>query len=397
MPTFSYSGYDTAGRARKGLVDALDPSAARRALAQEGILPARLVPAATAAHAPFPLSERTAFYRSLSALLASAIPLVPALDVLLAGPPFPPCRDALAALRDHVKEGEPLSAALRRAVPALTAYETAVLEVGERTGEMADALSKLADFLEGQAALRARLLSALLYPAIVATLAVLLGGGVLAFLLPRVQTLFQQAHLPPNPFTSFLLSSGRIAGVTLLAFAAAAFSLAAFARRRARRSEEFRIRLERAVARAPFAGRAWRDLATLRFVRVLSLLLARRVGLLEAVPLASRASGSAAMARDAEDAAGRIRQGEPLAAALGSMPLLRESLASWIRAGEAGGTLVAILDHAGGRLEAEYGRRAGRGVLFLEVSLTLAVGAGVALVALAVLLPILQINQGFAP
>lgn len=397
MPTFSYSGYDTAGRARKGLVDALDPSAARRSLAQEGILPARLAPATTSSRASFPTAGRTAFYRSLSALLASAIPLVPALDVLLAGPPHPPHRAALAAIRDRVREGEPLSAALQHAVPSLTAYETSVLQVGERTGGMADALSKLAGFLEGQAALRSRLLSALLYPAVVATLAVLLGGGVLTFLLPRVQTLFAQARLPESRFTAFLLSGGRVAGVFLLASAALASGLGFAARCRARRSEAFRIRLERSLARAPFLGRAWRSLATLRFARVLSLLLSRRVGLLEAVPLAARASGSTAMARDSEDAAERIRQGERLADALGSMPLLHESLASWMRAGEAAGSLVALLDHAGDRLEAEHDRRAGRGVLAMEVFLTLAVGAGVALVALAVLLPILQINQGFTP
>jgi len=397
MPTFSYSGYDAAGRPRKGLVDALDPSDARRALAREGVLPATLVPAVSAERAAFPLAGRTAFYRSLSALLASAIPLVPALDVLLAGPPHPPHRAALAAVRDRVKEGESLSAALKGAVPDLTAYETAVLEVGERTGEMADALSRLADFLERQAALRSRLLSALLYPAVVATLAVLLGGGVLAFLLPRVQRLFEQAHLPESRFTSVLLVSGRVAGVVLLLSAAVAIAGGFLIRRRAKESEDFRVKLERAAARAPLLGRAWKELATLRFVRVLSLLLSRRVGLLEAVPLAARASGSAAMARDGEDAAGRIRQGEPLADALGAMPLLVEALPAWIRAGEAGGALAALLDHAGDRLEAAHDRRASRGVLFLEVSLTLAVGAGVALVALAVLLPILQINQGFAP
>jgi general secretion pathway protein F len=279
----------------------------------------------------------------------------------------------------------------------MTPFETSVLEVGERTGEMADALARLADFLESQAALRSRLLSALLYPAIVATLAVLLGGGVLAFLLPRVRTLLAQAHLPPNRFTSILLAGGRIGGILLLLAAALGLAGFLFARHRARRSEEFRIRLERALARMPFPGRAWRSLATLRFVRVLSLLLSRRVDLLEAVPLAARASGSAAMARDALDAAGRIRQGEALADALPSMPLLHESLATWMRAGEAAGAIVPLLDHAGDRLEAEHDRRAGRGVLALEVSLTLAVGAGVALVALAVLLPILQINQGFAP
>ncbi|MBQ7251711.1 MAG: type II secretion system F family protein, partial [Kiritimatiellae bacterium] len=70
MPTFSYSGYDTAGRPRKGFVDALDPSAARRALARDGILPARLVPAAAGTRPPFPLARRTDFYRSLSSLLA---------------------------------------------------------------------------------------------------------------------------------------------------------------------------------------------------------------------------------------------------------------------------------------------------------------------------------------
>ena len=134
-----------------------------------------------------------------------------------------------------------------------------------------------------------------------------------------------------------------------------------------------------------------------RFVRVWALLLERGVGLVEAVPLSGRASGSPWLADCAAREAAALAQGKPLADAVRSMRPLHPSLASWVRAGETSGNLPGLLDTAATRLQRSWERRTSRGMMLLEIALTLSVGLFVAFIALAILLPVLQMNQGLAP
>jgi general secretion pathway protein F len=144
----------------------------------------------------------------------------------------------------------------------------------------------------------------------------------------------------------------------------------------------------------PGLGPAWRELASLRFVRTLSLLLRRGIGLLEALPLAAQASGSAFLLADARRETEVLAQGKPLADVVRSIRALHPSLAAWVRAGQGGGDLVGLLDNAAVRLRQSWDQRASRSVALLEIALTLVVGILVALVALAILLPVLQMNKG---
>lgn len=399
MPTFAYRGYDGAGRAQSGLIEAADPKEARQRLAARGILPEILQAAGAPAggRAAFPAEIRTMFYRELAALLGSGVALVPALDAILQAPELDRARRTLAAVRDVVREGRPLSAALVACAPQVTAFEQAALEVGERTGGMDSALARLAAFLEEQEKLREKLATAMLYPCVVVALAVVMGGVVLTFLLPLVRNLFVESRLDLPWLTRALLAGGRAVGLGLLGLAAAGAAGGAWLRRRLRADAELRIRLDRLLFSLPLVGGGWRNLASLRFVRVLGLLLERGVGLIESVPLAGRASGSAWLADCARRETEAMGQGKPLVEVIRGIQPLHPSLAAWVQAGEAGGDLAGLLDHAAQRFQQNWDRLASRGMTFLEIGLTLAVGLFVTLIALAVLLPVLQMNKALAP
>lgn len=403
MTTFEYSGFDGQGRARRGLVEADGAKDARKRLAAEGILAERVQaaggkPRRAAGRKAFGMEARTMFYRELASLLQAGLALVPAMEVILQAPELDRTRAMLAAARDLVREGVPLSGALERATGnGLTAFESAVLAVGEKTGGMGEALTELADFLEEQERLRGKLATTLLYPCVVAGMAVVLGGGVLTFMLPMVQSLFAEAHLEVGGLTAGLLVAGRVLGWLLLGGAAAAAAGTWFVRRRAAGSAAVRVAVDRRLWGLPVVGKGRRDLASLRFVRVLEFLLKRGVGLVEAVPLAGRASGSAWVAEEAAREAEALRQGKALADVVRGIRPLHPSLAAWVQAGEAGGDLPGLLKNAGNRFQQSWDRLAARGVMGLEIGMTLAVGLCVALIALAVLLPILQINKGFMP
>ena len=400
MTTFAYKGYDASGRPQSGLIEAADPKDARKRLAARGILPETLQAAGGSAarraapKSAFVADVRTMFYRELAALLGSGVALVPALDVILQAPELDQARTLLAAVRDAVREGRPLNAALAAASPQVTPFEQSVMEVGERTGGMAEALERLAGFLEEQEKLREKLATALLYPAVVVSLAVIIGGLVLAFMLPLVGRMFAEAHLELPLLTRVLLASGRAAGLALLLLAVAGMGGVAVFRRRLRTDAALRLRVDRKLFSVPLVGAGWRNLASLRFVRVLGLLLERGVGLIESVPLAGRASGSAWLADCARRETEAMGQGKPLVEVIRGIRPLHPSLAAWVQAGEAGGNLIGLLDNAAQRFQQRWERLASRGMLVLEIGLTVAVGLFVALIALAVLLPVLQMNKG---
>lgn len=400
MTTFDYKGFDAAGRPQSGLIEAADPKDARKRLAARGILPETLQAAGGSAvrraapKSAFVADVRTMFYRELAALLGSGVALVPALDVILQAPELDQARTLLAAVRDAVREGRPLNAALAAASPQVTPFEQSVMEVGERTGGMAEALERLAGFLEEQEKLREKLATALLYPAVVVSLAVIIGGLVLAFMLPLVGRMFAEAHLELPLLTRVLLASGRAAGLALLLLAVSGMGGVAVFRRRLRTDAALRLRVDRKLFSVPLVGAGWRNLASLRFVRVLGLLLERGVGLIESVPLAGRASGSAWLADCARRETEAMGQGKPLVEVIRGIRPLHPSLAAWVQAGEAGGNLIGLLDNAAQRFQQRWERLASRGMLVLEIGLTVAVGLFVALIALAVLLPVLQMNKG---
>lgn len=401
--TFEYKGFDAAGRAQSGLIEAADLKDARKRLAARGILPESVQAArGTAARrgaraAIFSSDVRTMFYRELAALLGSGVALVPALDVILQAPELDQARTLLAAVRDMVREGRPLSAAMPAVSSQVTLFEQAVIEVGERTGGMPEALARLAAFLEEQEKLREKLMTALLYPLVVVSLALIIGGLVLTLLLPKVQSLFTEANLQLPALTRILLAGGRTLGLLLLLLVAGAVVGFFALRRRWRTDEVWRIRLDRRLFAVPIIGGGWRNLASLRFVRVFGLLLERGVSLIESVPMAGRASGSAWLASCAARETEAMGQGKPLVAVIRSIQPLHPSLAAWVQAGEAGGNLVGLLDNAAQRFQQSWDRLATRGMLLLEIGLTLVVGLFVTLIALAVLLPILQMNKGFVP
>ncbi len=397
MKTFEFRGYDAAGAPRKGLVEALDLKRARERLAADGILAERLAAAGSRSRmAAFGLSQRTLVYRELVALLRAGMPLAGALDLLIQAPEQSDIRGRLAAVRDAIKDGQSLAAALAGAGRSVTRHEAAVIEAGERTGALDAVLERVADTLEAQAGLRDRLVTALIYPALILTVAVGMAVGLLGFAMPRLGALLaEEAHLELPGLTRFMMSAGRVAvgaGLPLLALAAAG---AALGRRAVRRDPERYAAWHGLLLRLPLVGPAFRQLAALRFARTVALLLHGGVPLVDALRLAGDATGNRWLAARMAVEADAVRHGSSLADAVRRVPAFAP-LAGWIQMGETGGSLARLLDGAADRLEQRWDRFLARRMSLLEPALILAIGLFVLLIVLAVLLPITALNRQIA-
>lgn len=401
MGTFQYRGFRNSGRACAGLVEALDLKEAREKLAHQGILAERVDATGSRARIArrgrsgrgFDTDTRGMVYRELAALLGSGLPLEKGLDVLIDAPELGSSRGILAAVRDGIREGSSIAAAFAENSEEVRSFEEAVLQVGERVGTLDTILVDLADFLEEQQRIRETVQTALIYPAMVATLAIGIAIVALGVMVPSISGLLQEARIPLPWITRVAMLTGKaVLWVGVPALLALGFAAAWF-RRKWKRDRDWRAKADAFLFRIPAVRSGYASLVNFRFARTLSLLLNGGVSLVGGVELAGKATDSPwieeRVSREADD----LRHGRSLADVIRRIPPLSISLSGWIQAGEASGNLARLLGSAAERYRYRWERFMNRSLSVLGPALILVVGLFVLLVALAVLLPVLSLNQ----
>lgn len=400
MRTFEYKGYNHAGQVARGLIQAIDRKDAREKLAHQGVL-AEAIQAAGEGRAwvwrrrdvLFTLDVRAAFYRELASILAAGLPLSNGLALLTEAPEMGRNQTVVAGIGDRVSEGVSFADAVADASARVTAFERAVIETGERAGRIDEVLNRLADYLEEERQLRDRLVSALIYPAIIVGLSLLVGTGLLVFMLPAFQSLLLETGLDLPWITRVVMRGAQVFAwlLPLLVIAGGVASL--WIKQRRSRSASFRVAFDRWLHRLPLLSQFYPVLVNLRFTRTLAMLLQSQVHLLEALTQAAAASGSPWVESLIGAEADAVRQGANLSDALARVPPLALTLPGWVRAGEASGDLTGMLEQAAQRSQHVWERRVTRTMTLIESGLVIVVGAFVFVLALSIILPILSINQ----
>jgi len=253
-------------------------------------------------------------------------------------------------------------------------------------------LERLADDLQEQQNLRGKLLAAALYPAIVSLVALVIVLFLLAYVVPQVAQVFgsNQQQLPA--LTSFMLALSSFVqnfwlwGLLLIA-------ALGFGGHVALKQDDMRVRFDAAWLQLPLIGRLARGYNAARFASTLAMLATAGVPILKALQAAADTLSNTALQRDAQDALVLVREGAPLASALAQHPRFPRLLVMFSRLGEQTGTLPTMLQRAAAQLSEEVQRRALQLATILEPLLIVAMGAMVMLIVLAVMLPIIQLNQ----
>lgn len=392
MKTFEYRGYDARGAVQRGLVEAIGIKEARERLASDGILAERV--SVTGRQIRLSNAERAVIYRELSALLAAGLPLVRALDILIAAPEAKDARLCLAGVRDRVREGMSLADAVSEASRSVTDFESAIIEAAEKSATVEETLERLADFLDEREALRQRVQAALIYPSIVFAAGVCVAILMLGLLIPRTRDLLDAGNAALPALTAFMIGFGRVLtrwGLPVLVLAVVAVLSV---RKRIAADPGFRRRCDRLLFRLPVAGKGYTLLVNERFCRTLAVLLRGGVSLIDGVVLAGKATGSAWVGELADTAAESVRHGDKLSDAVQRVPPLAVFLPGWLRIGEAGGDMARLLENAGDRFNARWDRFIKFCLGLLEPVLILAIGGFVLLITLAVLLPVFTLSSG---
>ncbi|MCW5637319.1 MAG: type II secretion system inner membrane protein GspF [Rubrivivax sp.] len=403
MPAYRFEAIDEAGKSQTGLLEADNAKAARAQLRARQLVPLAVNPVGVAANDPtgapprwrrrvFSATTLAVWTRQLAGLVASGLPLERALTALGDEADEPRQRELVAHLKSEVNAGSTFARSLATAPKEFDEVYRAVVAAGEQSGALGAVLEKLAEDLEQRQALRAKVTGAMLYPAIVSLVAVVIVIVLMTYVVPQIANVFTSSKRALPTLTVIMLWLSAFvrnwgwAVALLLAGAGAMFVTA-------RRNEAFRRSSDAAFLRLPLFGRLSRGYNAARFGGTLAMLAGAGVPILKALQAAAETVNNRAMRADALDALVQVREGASLASALAAKPRYPGLLAMFARLGEQTGQLPVMLGRASSQLAAEVQRRAMSAATIIEPLLIVVMGLVVVLIMLGVMLPIIQMNQ----
>lgn len=411
MAAYRYAAADASGKETTGVLEADSARAARQLLRGRGLLPLTVEPVVSEAQKQalslalgrrLSQTELAVITRQLASLLGAALPVADALTVMVEQSEKQSVRELMAAIRTDVLGGSSLSKALARHPRQFPDIYRALIAAGEESGKLGSVLQSLADYIEERAKLKQKITLAFVYPAIVTFVALAVVIGLLTYVVPQVVQVFANTKQALPLLTRALITtSDFVRGYGWIVAALAA--VGAFLVNRALRVEAVRMRWHQRILRLPVAGVLARSINTARFASTLSILVGSGVPMLRALQAAGETLTNLAMRARVIAATQRVREGFSLAKALradaeeerraGHMKLFPPVLIHLIASGEATGKLPEMLARAADIHAREAERRALFFTSLLEPALILTMGVIVMLIVLAVLLPIIEINQ----
>ncbi len=402
MAQFQYIALDVDGRRCTGSVDAVDEPSARRLLARRKLLAVGVKPqdeatptgVATALRAGDVIGHKSLMLvtRQLATLIGASVPIDEALTMVAAQQESPVARRVMANVQSGVVEGLRLSDAMALHPRSFPGLYCAAVAAGERSGDLGAVLTRLADHLGRAHALRAKVTAAMIYPAVLSVVASLVVICLMIFVVPSLTEQFQAFEAKLPLITRILIGvSNFLAAYWFFILVAVGAGVAAlsFALQR----EAVRENVDAGFLRAPIIGRWAAAISASRFIRAVSTLVASGAPVLESVRIARGSVGNRIAAKAVDRMGEAIEAGEPLSFAMRRSGFVPAMVVYMAASGENAGDLPGMLDKAAEYLDQEFEAFAAAAISLLEPAIIVFMGVIVASIVLAIMLPVLQLNQ----
>lgn len=404
MGAFHYQALQPDGSLVDGRLDAASRPDALRELGRLGLRPLALgeapaggtwpsLPRAQADSPPRVKAKAVAdFTRQLANLLAAGVPLAPALD-LLAREARGPEQRCWQALHAKVVDGYALARAMGEQPTIFPAVSTAMVRAGEAGGFLDLVLRQIAAFQERDRELRSRVGGALLYPMVLAALSVVVVVFLMAFFIPRFESIFADFGAALPPLTNAIVQASvfvREQGLWLVSGAAALWLVT----RHYLRTPAGQDAGERLLLALPIVGRLNAQFARTRFCRMLGTLVQSGVPLTQALQVARESLGNRTLSVAVTQAIERVQHGERLGDSLATCPrLFDRATVAMITVAESTGGLAEQFLRLADEAEQDLERQLRAAVTLAEPALLFVMAAVVGLIVIGMVLPIFAIQD----
>lgn len=399
MALFVYKAVTPAGEALEGRMEAVSAEEVIAKVQDAGNIPLSAVPADAAAgrglgdllrKQDMTPKQVAAFTDQLATLMGAGQPLDRALQILLDLPESEKAKRLISRVRDQVREGSPLSDALEEQHGAFNRLYINMIRAGEVGGTLERTLRRLAEYMERSQQLRSSIISALIYPAILAFAVLGAIFMLLTFVVPQFVPMFEDIGMELPGMTRIVLAFGNFLTGWWWLLIGGVIALAVWFQRQMAQPDTRRVWDER-LLKAGLFGSLYMRMETAKLTRTLGTLLQSGVPLLSALAIARNVLANVVLADAVEAASEMVKTGDGLAWALGQQKRFPKMALQMIAVGEESGELDTMLLKVADVYDGETRATIDRMLAALTPILTLIMAVAVGFIMMALLLPIMSI------
>lgn len=407
MPNFNYRGINAQGKSAVGVIDAESEKAARLKLRKVGIFPTEVGVEGAKGKGGLRLAgnvdlgkyfqrvggkDLAVMTRQMATLTAAHIPIVDALAALIEQTQNQKLKSVLGAVKEQVVQGQRLSDAFGQHPKIFSGIYLSMIGAGEAAGALETVLQRLADLTEKQAALKGKILGALMYPAIMGLVGVSLMGFLLVYVVPKVTKIFEDVKATlPLPTRVLIGLSHALADYWYIFILVGI--LVGYGVRRFLKTPKGRAFYDRMTLKLPIFGNLFRLVAISRFARTLATMIGSGVQLLKAMDIVKNVVQNTLLIQAIETSRNSVREGEGIGETLKKSGQFPPLVTHMISIGERTGELERMLERVADSYDAQVDTLVGTLTTLLEPIMILMMGGVVSFIVMSILLPILQLNQ----
>jgi len=338
------------------------------------------------------LDDMVLFTRQMATMVASGIPLLEALEIMVEQVTNPYFSSVINEIVDMVRTGSDLSTALMKFPRIFPPIYTNMVKAGEASGQLDVILNRLADYQESTAELRRRIRTAMTYPVISLALILTITTGLMVFIVPKFSDIFKGLGIDLPPITSFVLSLSLAMRknilVTFLGLAGLVVALILYGRTPTGRRQKDWLKLN-----IPIFGPLFRKVAVSRFSRTFATLIRSGVPILGALEIVAGTSGNQIITDAVLNSRENVRQGETLAEPLAESGVFPPMVTRMVAIGEKSGALEDLLEKISEFYDQQVSAAVEGLTSMIEPVMVLIMGVMVGTIVLSIFLPILKIQQ----
>lgn len=401
MATFNYKAIDQRGKEKSGVIQADSPRGARQLLRAQGLIVSHIgagqagkakKSALSSFKKPISSLELSLITRQFAILLNSGLSVEQSLNALIDQLENPVQKSIMMGVREEVLGGRSLAASMRLFPKIFPVVYCSLIHAGEQSGSLAGVMTKLAEYSDRTRELTSKIMMALLYPIIVTIVASLMIVALLVYVVPQVVKVFQSSKQELPFLTKMLIATSdglrNYGWVIVLAIVIGGFTL-----NRLLKSHEFKLKFHKKLLELPVMGKLLINIDVARFTHTLAMLLTSGVPMISALEAGRDTLSNYMMKNAVNRALKAVQEGVPLAVALGNEKAFPPVVIHLIASGEKSGNLDLLLSQAGAHQELELSHRSQLLTGILEPVMILVMGGVVLLIVIAILLPILNMNN----